>query len=346
MTTRPNVLPPTPQGIQSAAQALRAGLLVAFPTETVYGLGAHALDAEAVQGIFIAKKRPANDPLIVHIHDLSQLDALVSQIPAVVPLLAARFWAGALTLVMKKSEAVPDVVSAGLDTVAVRMPAHPIALDLLRAADVPVAAPSANLFSRPSPTHHDHVLQDLQGRIDYLIAGGATPIGLESTVLDLTGIPTILRPGAITREMLLDILPRVDVRQAHLKDDQNPTAPGMLEKHYSPDADLILVVGKNRRDALYDLAQQQIATGKRVGLMILAEDVERFAGLDCQQMILGQGGNLAEVAKNLFAAIRFLDQQSVDVILVAHVEDTPSGMGTAILDRLTRAAEGHLIEAN
>jgi L-threonylcarbamoyladenylate synthase len=184
---------PDPAALAPAAECLRRGGLVAFPTETVYGLGAHALDSAAVRRLFAAKGRPANDPLIVHVDDIDRMQALVRDVPDAARQLAARFWPGPLTLVLRRSEQVPDDVTAGLNTVAVRVPAHPVARALLIAAGVPVAAPSANLFSRPSPTRASHVMDDLAGRIDFVVDGGATQVGVESTVLDLSGeVPTIL----------------------------------------------------------------------------------------------------------------------------------------------------------
>src|SRR5688572_27209076 len=201
---------PAPEGIARAAAVLRRGGLVAFPTETVYGLGAHALDAAAVRRIFEAKGRPAEDPLIVHVHDIDALSALTDDRPDTVEALASRFWPGPLTMVLRRSRVVPPEVTAGLGTVAVRIPAHPIAFALISTAAIPVAAPSANLFSRPSPTRAGHVFEDLDGRIDLVIDGGSTTVGVESTVIDLTApIPTILRPGAVTVEMIREVLPGV-----------------------------------------------------------------------------------------------------------------------------------------
>jgi len=206
---------PEPDLIADAAACLRRGGLVAFPTETVYGLGVAAFDAAAVRRLFAAKGRPAEDPLIVHIASLDALAALVSARPPAVDALAARFWPGPLTLVLRRSTLVPDEVTAGLDTVAIRVPAHPVAHALLAAAGIPVAAPSANLFSRPSPTRAGHVLEDLDGRIDLVLDGGRTQVGVESTVLDLSGdVPEVLRPGAVTLEMLRPLLPDVRMRAA------------------------------------------------------------------------------------------------------------------------------------
>lgn len=214
----------TPEAIQRAADILRSGGLVAFPTETVYGLGAHALDPVAVRKIFTAKERPSWDPLIVHVRDVAMAETLAFDVPAD---LTKRFWPGPLTLVLRKKPCVPAEVTAGLDTVAIRMPAHPVAAELLRQANVPVAAPSANLFGRPSPTRAEHVAADLGDRVDLILDAGPTNIGVESTILDLTqSPPVILRPGGITPEQL----------NAAVSDDKRILAPGMTEKHYAPRA--------------------------------------------------------------------------------------------------------------
>ena len=268
---------PDDSAIRRAADVLRSGGLVAFPTETVYGLGAHALDRAAVRRIFEAKGRPSTDPLIVHVAAFAQVAPLVSAIPDAARLLAERFWPGPLTLVMRRSAAVPDEVTAGLDTVAVRIPAHPIAQVLLAAAAIPIAAPSANLFSRPSPTNAEHVLQDLDGRIDLVLDGGPTTVGVESTVLDLsTKTPTILRPGAVTLEMLREVLPDVEMGSMLASGDSAGAmpAPGMLPRHYSPRAPLTLYEGE-RSAAGHRLAhdaQHAIYAGLSVGVVAADED--------------------------------------------------------------------------
>jgi len=327
--------------IQRAGAALKAGELVAFPTETVYGLGANALDAEAVNGIFRAKERPASDPLIIHVHSLAQVPPLVKTFPPQAQQLAQTFWAGALTMILPKSELVPSVVSAGLDTVALRMPSHPVALALLKAANVPVAAPSANRFSRPSPTQASHVLADLDGRIAYVVDGGATTIGLESTVLELTQSPAvILRPGAVTREMLLPFLPDVVLHQRFLQADDAPKSPGMLAKHYSPRAALTYFKGEHAAQQLYEAAQVYQQAGQRVGVMISAVDASRLKELPTETWILAEDDNT--IARDLFRAFRDLDARSVDVILVAY-HARGGGLSLAIADRLSRAAEGDVV---
>ncbi len=233
---------------QHAAALLARGRLVAFPTETVYGLGANALDRAAVARIFAAKGRPSSDPLIVHLYSIAQLEEIARNIPAIAWDLARLFWPGPLTLVLPKTARVPGNVSAGLNSVAVRMPNHPIAYELLKLGDLAVAAPSANLFARPSPTTAHHVWDDLHGRIDLILDGGPTAIGVESTVLDLTGkLPTILRPGGLPRETLAQVIPDVvyTPRYAALNEAALP-GPGMLTKHYSPSVELCLFTGARR----------------------------------------------------------------------------------------------------
>lgn len=316
---------PEPDLIAAAAACLRRGGLVAFPTETVYGLGVAALDAAAVRRLFAAKGRPPDDPLIVHVASRDGLAALVSRRPALVDALATRFWPGPLTLVLRRSALVPDEVTAGLDTVAVRLPAHPVAQALLAAADVPVAAPSANLFSRPSPTRADHVLQDLDGRIDMVIDGGPTQVGVESTVLDLSGdVPEVLRPGAVTLEMLRPLVPGVRLRTA-AEFDGPQRSPGLLTRHYSPRAPLTLYEGpagrvmeRMRRDR--EVAE---AAGRRVGVLEPDDDA-------------------AVLAARLYAALREFDAEGVDEIF-ARLPPATDGLSQAIADRLRRAAAGRVV---
>ncbi len=335
--------------LADAGACLRRGGLVAFPTETVYGLGAHALDRAAVRRIFDAKGRPANDPLIVHVASLRDVAPLVARVPAAVEALGARFWPGPLTIVLPRAPIVPDDVTAGLDTVAVRVPAHPVALALLRAAGVPVAAPSANLFSRPSPTCAAHVLEDLEGRFDMLVDGGDTTVGVESTVLDLSGpVPTILRPGAITPEMLRDLLPDVCMRIASAPDAGTALpSPGLLERHYSPRAPLTVFEG-DAAAALARLrhdAEAAAADGRSVGLLLANEDVVPPDATRLRLERLGPADDHAAVAARLYAAIRALDAGGVDVMF-ARPFGGDEGLGLAIRDRLRRAAAGHVIRCD
>jgi L-threonylcarbamoyladenylate synthase len=335
---------PDAAALTRAADCLRRGGLVAFPTETVYGLGVHALDRAAVQRLFAAKGRPATDPLIVHIVSVEHLRDLVLSVPDAARDLAARFWPGPLTLVLPRSPQVPDEVTAGLSTVAVRVPAHPVARALLAAAGIPVAAPSANLFSRPSPTRASHVLDDLAGRIDLVVDGGPTQVGVESTVLDLSGqVPTILRPGAVSLEMLRTILPRVEWRSGEPVRGAMPS-PGMLERHYSPRAPLTLYDGASR-DAVARLVRDacsSIAQGQRIGILAADEDRASLAELERSSpgatvVYLGSECDLVTVASRLYASMRELDGSGVDRILVRGFPGD-EGLAAAIRDRLRRAS--------
>jgi L-threonylcarbamoyladenylate synthase len=329
--------------IEQAAEILRAGGLVAFPTETVYGLGANAYDAAAVERIFSAKGRPASDPIIVHIHSLSQLDKIATLIPPITFQLAGVFWPGPLTLVLERSARIPPNVSAGMPTVAVRMPNHPITLALLCAADVPIAAPSANRFARPSATTAMHVLEDLGGQVDVILDGGPATIGVESTILDLTKTPpVVLRPGGVALEKLRVYLPDVAVIARHLHPDEaGIEAPGMLVKHYSPRAAVLLFVGDLAQviPAMQARARELIAAGQRVGVLTPDSEVGHFDGLNVRIILLGD--TLESASHRLFAGMRALDQQAVDAILVHSYE--PIGLGAALADRLLRAAEGRVI---
>lgn len=335
---------PESEPIQQAAQILSAGGLVAFPTETVYGLGANALDAQAVDRIFVAKGRPASDPIIVHLYNLAQLSTVAINIPDLTYELARRFWPGPLTFVLQRGPNVPPNVSAGMSTVAVRMPSHPVAVALLQAANLPIAAPSANRFARPSATTAAHVLEDLDGRIDCILDGGAAVIGVESTILDLTKPqPVVLRPGGITLEALRTFIPDLQIVSKHLRpDEQGIEAPGMLLKHYSPRAELLLFSGAQESliPTMRTYTLQQVGQGNKVGLLL--PDNEQAAVSDLPVQVVTLGVSESEISHNLFSAMRTLDQAGVDVILVHGFGQ--SGLGLALWDRLLRAAEGHIIE--
>ncbi len=343
---------PDRDSIARAAGCLRRGGLVAFPTETVYGLGAHALDPVAVQRLFEAKGRPANDPLIVHVSTFDQIAALTRSVPAEARALADRFWPGPLTLVLERSERVPNEVTAGLDTVAVRIPSHPVARALLAAADLPVAAPSANLFSRPSPTRAAHVLEDLDGRIDIVLDGGTTDVGVESTVLDLAhGTPTVLRPGAVTLDQLRTVIPTVVLRSPEAADGRTAMAsPGLLARHYSPRAPLTLYEGRAEPalEALAADARTAMAAGSRVGILAPREELEAIRSMmdrpDPPPHVedLGARHDLAEIAQRLYAALRAFDSAGVDLIF-ARTVSAEEGLGAAIRDRLRRAAAGRIV---
>lgn len=337
---------PDSEAIALAAQVIHKGGLVAFPTETVYGLGANALDAGALAHIFEAKERPEHDPLIVHIWQSKQLEQIAIDIPEMAYQLADAFWPGPLTLILKKHPNIPRIVTAGNDTVAVRMPAHPIAQALLRQANVPIAAPSANRFSRPSPTTAQHVLGDLEGRVDLVLDGGSTQIGLESTILDITApIPIVLRPGGLTLEALRPYLPTIAFRPQYIPEDTAAPAPGTLLKHYSPHAELRLFDGEASQVdlAMYEHAQNSLAQQQKVGILARDdEEASKFSGLDVQIVLIGDKHE--EMAAALFAGLRTLDTLQVDLILVRAPQQT--GLGLALYDRMLRAAEGQIIHTN
>jgi L-threonylcarbamoyladenylate synthase len=310
--------------VERAARLLRGGGLVAFATETVYGLGANALDTRSVARIFSVKGRPQFDPLIVHVADPNWLERLVTSVPNAARRLIDRFWPGPLTLVLPKTSIVPDLVTAGLPTVGVRMPAHELALELIRRADTPIAAPSANLFGQVSPTTAQHVADQLEARVDYILDGGPCSVGLESTVLDLSGdIPTLLRPGGVSREQIEEVIGTVESTAAASIEGGPQRAPGMLTTHYATRTPLI-VAGLD----------EPAPAAKRLGLLAFLPEpaLERFAAVE----ILSADGDLAEAAANLFAAMRRLDALNVDLIVARPVPET--GLGLAINDRLRRAA--------
>jgi L-threonylcarbamoyladenylate synthase len=337
---------PDPGAIARAAACLGDGGLVAFPTETVYGLGVHALDRNALARLFAAKERPATDPLIVHVSGIDDLPPLVAEIPAAVRALAARFWPGPLTVVVRRSPAVPDAVTAGLDTVALRAPSHPVARALIAAARIPVAAPSANLFSRPSPTDAAHVLADLDGRIDMIVDGGPTEIGLESTVLDLSqDPPVILRPGAVGFEMLRTVLANVVLREGLIGDTATLPSPGLLARHYSPRTPLTIYDGGAgpALQALTRDARRLVDRGETVAVLAFAEDEPQLAQLPVLIVRLGREHAPAEVAARLYAALRECDNIGADAI-VGRMLTTHHALGIAIRDRLRRAAAGRIVQ--
>jgi len=344
MNTR--VLPATPENLAEAAALLAQGQLVAFPTETVYGLGANALDEQAVLSIFAAKDRPADNPLIVHVWNREQLSDICEVSPLAEKLMDA-FWPGPLTLLMPRKETIPLVVTAGLPTVAVRMPSHPVAAELLKTCGLPIAAPSANRSGKPSPTTAQHVYTDMDGRIPLIIDGGNCDVGLESTVLDINQpIPCILRPGGVTQAMLESVIGPVTVAGSVLRPLQKgekALSPGMMYKHYSPDGQVSLVEGDEAHvvAALRELHRQAEANGHRACVMCFTEHVEALAA--CHPHDLGSKHHPEEVARRLFETLRRLDEERMDVIFSEVVP--PEGVGLAVMNRLGRAAAFRSIQA-
>ena len=340
------LLPATDASLALAARLLADGELVAFPTETVYGLGAHAMDHNAVLGIFSAKGRPADNPLIVHIHDRSQLDDICEVNDLAISLMDA-FWPGPLTIILPRKDAVPSSVTAGLDTVAVRMPSHPVALALLKACNLPIAAPSANRSGKPSPTSAKHVFDDMDGRIPLIIDGGESDVGLESTVISLVGEkPCILRPGGITQAMLEEVLGPVDLAGSILRPlekGEKALSPGMMYKHYSPDGQVTLIEGEESAvvEALRRLYAHAASEGHRACVMCFTEHVAALA--DCHPHDIGSKDDPTEVAHRMFATLRGLDDEKMDVIFSEVVP--PEGVGLAVMNRLGRAAAFRTVQA-
>ena len=328
--------------IKEAGALLREGKLVAFPTETVYGLGADALQEEAAKRTYEAKGRPSDNPLIVHIADYDDLKKIAINIPPETDMLAAHFWPGPLTMIFQKSDIVPYGTTGGLDTVAVRMPVDPIAQALIREAGGFVSAPSANTSGRPSPTTAQHVEEDLNGKIDMILDGGTVDIGLESTILDMTvSPPMILRPGAITEEMFEKVIGPVNVDQTLLSENstQAPKAPGMKYRHYAPKAKLMIVEGDLREEilAIRQLAYEADRKGHPVGIIATSETLPFYNHGIVKN--IGTRENEKSIARNLYGVLREFDEENVDTIYSESF--AVQGMGTAIMNRLEKAA-GHL----
>lgn len=331
--------------IKQAGKIIKEGGLVAFPTETVYGLGGDALNAESSRKIYKAKGRPSDNPLIVHIARMEDLPPIVSYIPKAGEVLAKHFWPGPLTMIFQKSNLVPPETTGGLQTVAVRFPSNPVAQAFIREAGGYVAAPSANTSGRPSPTSGRHVYEDLQGKIDLIIDGGNCEIGLESTIVDLTEeIPVILRPGYITEEMLQDVLEQVHVDQTILSASSGiaPKAPGMKYRHYAPKGDLAIVKGDSDKVVSYVNARiaEERKTGKRTGVIATDETIALYA--DCIKKSVGRRKDEASIARRLYEILREFDEDGVENIYAEAFDS--NGMGQAIMNRLLKAAGHKIIE--
>lgn len=329
--------------IKHLAEIVRAGGVVAFPTETVYGLGANAFDALAIRKIFQAKGRPADNPLIVHISDMDMMAQVTAQVPEKAQKLIAAFWPGPLTIVLPKSPKIPGEVTAGLDTVGIRMPDHNVALALIAAAGVPIAAPSANISGKPSTTSAKHVAQDLAGKVEAIIDGGQTKVGLESTVIDLTTeIPTVLRPGGISIEELERVLGEIKYDLNLLNPEQAPRSPGMKYTHYAPDAELFVVEGElvKSQAKIKELADLYRLQGKKVA--ILASDETANYYNDHEIISVGSRKNLNQVAAKLFDTLRKFDERGIEVIISEGF--ATKGIGVALMNRLRKAAGFHIIK--
>jgi L-threonylcarbamoyladenylate synthase len=313
--------------VYQAAEIIKRGGIVAFPTETVYGLGADAFNPLAVARIFEVKRRPYFDPLIVHVANPTDVKNLVKEIPSKAKKLIERFWPGPLTVVLFKEENIPDIVTAGLPTVAIRMPSHPMALSLIKESKCPIAAPSANPFGYLSPTTAEHVREQLGDQVDQILNGGPCPVGVESTIVSfLEERPRLLRPGGVSLEEIESIIGKLNISP---NEEERPSAPGMLPKHYAPRTPIVLDWDKKNLDLLED---------KNIGLLAFQEPKNylKFQSIE----VLSKKGDLREAAANLFAAIRRLDALNLDLILAESIPEI--GLGRAIMDRLRRASSGGL----
>lgn len=337
---------PDEQILNQAGAILKQGGLVAFPTETVYGLGANALNENAAMKTYAAKGRPCDNPLIVHIADIEDLPIVARNISDKANQVIERFWPGPLTLIFEKQYIVPFGTTGGLSTVAVRMPTDEIALSVIRAGGGYVSAPSANTSGRPSPTSAEHVADDLNGKIDMILDGGNVDIGVESTILDMTvEPPMILRPGAITKEMLEEVIGEVAIDEALLRDDENtaPKAPGMKYRHYAPKAQLMIVEGETEEavKAMKQIAYEQTRLGFRVGIIATNETMDSYTTGIVKS--IGTRNNENSIAKNLYRVLREFDEEEVDYIYSESFE--ADGIGYAIMNRLDKAAGHHTIQA-
>ena len=331
--------------MEDAINVIKTGGLVAFPTETVYGLGGDATNPEASKKIYAAKGRPSDNPLIVHIAHFSQLEDIVETVSSEARALAEAFWPGPLTMILKKNDKIPYETTGGLDTVAIRMPNHPIAIQFLKESNCMVAAPSANLSGRPSPTTAKHVYDDLDGKIDVILDGGAVEIGIESTIVDLSEeIPTILRPGYITLDEISRVVGPVKMDLGLVKEDENvrPKAPGMRYRPYAPRAELTIIEGEDKKVVakINELIESATQKGQKVGAISTEENKECYIGGEV--ISIGKKDDEDEIARQLYKVLRDFDDSNVDVIY-SEGFDT-SGIGGAIMNRLIKAAGHRIIE--
>lgn len=325
--------------IKEAADLIKAGNLVVMPTETVYGLGADGLNSEACKKIFEAKNRPSDNPLILHISSIEEINDLVSGINDNAKILAKNLWPGPLTMIFKKSKKIPDIVTAGGDTVAIRMPKDKIARAFIKACETPIAAPSANISGRPSPTNADDVYFDMNGKVSLIIDGGDSDIGIESTVIDMTEKdPVILRPGFYTYEYIREFIPNVKLDDSLVDDNKIPRSPGQKYRHYAPKAKMKVFVGKNAASRIEKEAEKYYNKRDRVGILAFEEDKLKFSNYTF--ISLGDRDNLEEMSHVLFTALRLLDKNGVDIILAEGVPDKE--LGKSIMNRMKKSASGNV----
>jgi len=344
---RVNSQKPATEKIRIAASVIKDGGLVAFPTETVYGLGADALNPKAVARIFEAKKRPPDNPIIVHIADKEDVYKLAKEVPDSAEKLMAQFWPGPLTLILKRSSLVPDITVVGLDTIALRMPSNKVALALIKESGIPIAAPSANLAGKPSPTEALHVINDLAGRIDIVLDAGPTRIGVESTVVDMTApTPQVLRPGGTLYERLKSALGNVELHPIVLANRRmhvtTARSPGMKHRHYAPNAEMVIVEGESDKVVrrLQELATFYMIEGKKVGILTTDESKSAYKANVVKS--LGSRNDVATIAKNIFSLLREFDKEEVDMIVAEGI--APKGLGLAVMNRLRRAANFNILK--
>ena len=331
--------------IREMAEKIKNGETVIFPTETVYGLGANAMDENAAKKIYEAKGRPSDNPLIVHIADIEEVEKIALEVGEKARLAMDSFWPGPLTIILKKKEVVPNITSGGLSTVAIRMPSNKIANALIRESKTQIAAPSANISGRPSPTKAEHVVNEMSGRVSGIIMGGDCDFGLESTVVDFSeDKPMILRPGSITKEMLEDVLGEVSIDPSLSKKEDNikAKAPGMKYKHYSPNAQVYIVKGEENNVVLKmnELSRKNHAENKKTGIMCMSKDIDNF---ECDY-IVDLGKDYDEVAANLFDALIKMDEAKMDIVYSVCFENC--GVGQAIMNRLLKSAGYRIIDAD
>ena len=331
--------------IKEAAEFIKNGGTVAFPTETVYGLGADALNAKAVEKIFKAKGRPQDNPLIIHVAS-KNIEAYAKEVPEIANKLIEKFWPGPLTIILRKKDIIPDITSANLHSIGIRMPDNEIARKLIELSNTTIAAPSANISGRPSPTDFQRCIEDLDGKVDCILGGAQSDIGVESTIVDCTVVPPIvLRPGGITLEMLREVDSRIEIDKAIMekpRENLKPKAPGMKYKHYAPNAKVTIISGERKKtvEKIREMVHYNIEKGKKVCILTVEENAKEYT--EGISIVLGSIMDLSTVAKSLFEALRKCDDLGADLILAEGYEE--EGVGVAIMNRLNKAAGFDIIE--